>query len=229
MKTAVTTGAGGGLGNLLVKKLEKSGITCVAIDQNKDLLNYDYHTFFECDFKDPKNVQSLCTTLLEKLPKIDYLFNVAGVGKYGEIEDLNIEDWNSSININLSAPFILIKNLLPLLTKSDDPLIMNFGSGMGVVPTAGRSAYCSSKFGLRGLSLSLSKEFENSNLDVVLLTLGSIMTNFGPGGLEFRKKMETDGKKYLDPNYVIDKVVEIMSSKNKLSEYVIYPDGYTEQ
>jgi short-subunit dehydrogenase len=203
-KTAVVTGARGGLGSLLVQALEKEGIICVAIDKE------------ECDFTNSKDVEKLCDEIKSKYEKIDFLFNVAGIGIYKNIDDLSIEEWNDSLSINLTAPFILIKTLSP-------EVVINFGSGMGVFPTSGRSAYCASKFGLRGLSLSLSKELKPKNIDVVLLTLGSIMTNFGTGGLALRQDLEKKGKKYLNPSEVIEKVLEIIKSERREVEYMIYP------
>lgn len=241
-KIAVITGAGGGLGNLLVKELDKEGVTCILIekeislfDELKDLLEGKDHTFFECDFTNDGEVELLIGKLASKLDKVDLLFNLAGIGVYKELNELSVEEWKTSLSINLTAPFILIKGLLPQLVKSGDSLVVNFGSGMGVIPTSGRVAYCASKFGLRGLSLTLSKEFENEqqfdhkNIDFCLMSLGSIMTDFGTGGLAFRKQLEINGKKYLDPAEVIKKVIEITKSENREEEYVMYPEGYEQE
>lgn len=232
-KTAVITGAGGGLGNLLVKQLDKEGVKCVLVEKEKnifgellDLLEGNDHEFFECDFANENEVESLVGKISSKLNKVDLLFNLAGIGIYKELNELSVEEWKKSLSINLTAPFILTKGLLSQLVRSGDSLVVNFGSGMGVIPTAGRVAYCSSKFGLRGMSLTLSKEFEGKNIDFCLMTLGSIMTNFGTGGLAIRKQFEKEGKQYLDPSDVIDKVIEIAKSESRKEEYVIYPDGY---
>lgn len=232
-KIAVITGAGGGLGNLLVKQLDKEGVTCILVEKEKsffneliDLFEGKSHTFFECDFANEKEVESLVDKISSKIDKVDMLFNLAGVGVYKDISGLSIDEWKKSLSVNLTAPFILIKGLLPRLNNSEDSLVVNFGSGMGVIPTAGRVAYCSSKFGLRGMSLTLSKEFESTNIDFCLMTLGSIMTNFGTGGLDVRKQFEKQGKKYLDPLEVVKKVIEIAKSEKRNDEYVIYPEGY---
>src|SRR3989344_7432712 len=118
-KTAVITGAKGGLGSLLVRKLEDEGVVCISIDKE------------ECDFSSVKEVERLVEDLKLKFEKIDFLFNVAGVGIYKNISDLSIDEWLNSLTINLTAPFILIRGLLP-------ELVINFGSGMGVTPTPGR-------------------------------------------------------------------------------------------
>lgn len=232
-KTAVITGAGGGLGSLLVKQLDKEGVKCILVEKEKnlfgelmDLLEGKDHIFFECDFGNDSDVESLVDKISLETRNVDMLFNLAGVGIYKNIGDLTIEEWKKSVSINLTAPFILTKGLLPFLIQSSGALVVNFGSGMGVIPTAGRVAYCASKFGLRGMSLALSKEFEDKNIDFCLMTLGSIMTDFGTGGLDIRKKFEKQGKKYLDPFEVIKKVLEIVKSEKRNEEYVIYPEGY---
>jgi len=221
-KIAIVTGANGGIGRVLIKWLEKGGVRCICVD--KEGIPSD--NFLLCDLSQQTEVQNLIKIISSKFEVVDLLFNVAGIGIYKKIEDLTVKEWNDSLAINLSAPYILLKGLLPLLKKSNNPLVVNFGSGMGVEPTAERIAYCTSKFGLRGLSLSLSKEFRNEDVKIVLLTLGSIMTNFGTGGLGLRKRLAENGKKYLMPDEVVKKVIEIINSPTVKPEYVMYPQGY---
>lgn len=221
-KTAIITGANGGIGKLLVKKLEGEGIRCVCIDKE----GTDGDNFLPCDFTKQEEVENLVNTITEKFESTDMLINLAGIGIYKNIEDLSLKEWNDSMTVNLTSPFILTKGLLPLLKKSGKGVVVNFGSGMGVEPTAGRIAYCASKFALRGLSLTLSKEFKDNDVKMIHLTLGSIMTNFGTGGLALRKKLEKEGKNYLDPNKVVEKVIGIINSSDPKPEYVFYPEGY---
>jgi len=158
--------------------------------------------------------------------KVDFLFNIAGIGIYKSIEDLSLDDWQLSMDVNATTPFLMVKYLMPLLKKSSRALVLNIGSGMGVYGSANRAAYCSSKFALRGLSLSLSKEYKDKGVDFCLLTLGSVMTDFGSGGIEKRKKLQREGKKYLSPEDVAEKIVETITSSNKPSEIVFYPKNY---
>ncbi len=221
-KIAIVTGANGGIGTELVAQLEKAGVRWVCVDK-AGIVN---ENFLLCDFSKQEEVENLVDTISAKFETIDFLFNIAGVGIYKSIEDLTIKEWNDSLAINLSAPYILLKGLLPLLERSESALVINFGSGMGMVPYAKRTAYCASKFGLRGLILSLSKEFKSRKVKFILLTLGSVMTNFGTGGLEARKKLSKNGKRYLTVNSVVRKVVGIINSPVKKPEYIIYPEGY---
>jgi len=232
-KIAVITGAGGGIGSELVKELKNEGVKIVLIEKDKsllesltDILDGDRGYIFECDFSKPTQVEKLGEELAAKFPVVDFLFNIAGIGIYKNIEDLTIGEWKKSVNINLTAPFILTKKLLPSLEKSEDAVVLNVGSGMGIMPVAGRVVYCATKFGLRGMSLTLSKEFKAKNIGFVLMTLGSVMTGFGTGGLSLRKKLESEGKKYLNPADVAQKIIEIIKDQNRKPEYQIYPEGY---
>jgi short-subunit dehydrogenase len=232
-KVAVVTGASGGIGSALVKKLVALGVRVIALDASISLLNQLKSTpellditTFACDFTDAVKVQETANLIKEQFNEIDFLFNVAGVGIYKKLDELTFGEWKSASAINLDAPFIFSKTLLASLNNAKKGMIFNMGSGMGVIPAANRSAYCSTKYALRGLSLSLNKELQSKNIDVVLLTLGSVMTSFGTGGIDARKELARNGKKYLKVGEVIDKIVAITESENREAEYVLYPEGY---
>jgi len=216
-KVAVITGADGAIGSKLTTRLQKEGVKCILIDKNSD---------HSCDFTDSNSVIELAKRISLENTTIDFLFNVAGIGIYKEIDTLTIDEWDNSFSINVTAPFILSKYLESVLVKSDKPMIFNVGSGMGIVPTKNRSAYCASKFALRGLSLSLSKELADKNIDVCLFTLGSVMSPFGTGGIDKRKQLESQGKKYLSVDQVVEEIIKITKSESRKEEYTMYPDGY---
>ena len=216
-KIAVVTGAGGAIGSALVAKLKDNKVFCIEVDKDFEM---------GCDFTKSESILALFGVIKDKFPIIDFVFNVAGIGVYKKIEDLTENDWQNTFTINVTAPFLISQTLLPNLKKTKSTMIFNIGSGMGVVSASERTAYCSSKFALRGLSLSLSKELKNQDVDVVLLTLGSVMTPFGTGGIDKRKELERNGKKYLTVQEVTNKIIDIAKSEVRDEEYVMYPDGY---
>lgn len=231
-KIAVMTGASGGIGSALAKRLDAEGVNLVLIDKDRLLLNQVARTLKDntktllTDLTEGVQLLNSVSAIFEEFTQIDFLFNIAGVGIYKPIKNLEYKDWKDSIDINLNAPFYLISSLMPLFpSKESNPLIFNVGSGMGVKAIGGRTAYCASKFGLRGLSLALSEELKNK-IDVSLLTLGSVMNDFGTGGIEHRKTLQFRGKKYLSVEQVVDKIMEIVKSDNRKAEYTFYPNGY---
>ncbi len=235
-KIAIVTGASGGIGEALIKNLVIKGVFCITVDKHKDptgdmalLVDQKKSVYFSVNLTDLSAIDNFCNEISAKYDKIDFLYNVAGIGIYKNIEDLTIDDWNLSLGLNLTAPFYLTKKLVLLLRRSESPLVFNVGSGMGVFPTAGRSAYCSSKFGLRGLTLSLVKEFKNDKIKFQLLTLGSVLTGFGSGGIDHKKDLQKKGKQYLTPDSVSEKIVDVTIDRNSPTEINFYPEGYKEE
>lgn len=233
-KIAVVVGATGGMGTEVCKRLYKEGVKIVILARKEkrlkslslELGNCDYYV---CDLDKPETISSFCSQISQKYPVIDFLFNIAGIGVYKPIEEVTEVDWISSFNVNVSASYYFTKYLLPSLRKSPKAYVFNWGSGMGVIPSAGRSPYCMSKFALRGMSLSLAKEFERTNIGVVHLTLGSILTEFGPMTLGEKEKENLEGKAYLTPEYVVEKVIERIKKGVIDPEITIYPTGYQEE
>jgi len=152
--------------------------------------------------------------------QIDILINAAGIGTYKNLTELTLDDWDYSIALNLTAPFVLIKELLP---KS---LVLTIGSGAGVIPMRGRSGYCASKFGLRGLMLSLAEEYKDQDPKFCLITLGSTLTNFGPLTLDQKLEKHKNGDAYFTTEWVANKLIEIIENDNREVEYVLYPGDF---
>lgn len=236
-KIAVVTGATGGIGRAIVKELDNDGFACVLLGKHKDELESLLESLkteggknYVCDFSNVDDVIRVGKEIAKDFSVIDVLLNVAGIGVYKPIEDVTVKEWEDSYAIGNTSPYFLTQTLLPNLSKSDISLVINIGSGMGVIPAAGRSVYSSMKFALRGQTLSLAKEFERSKPHFVLMTLGSVLTAFGPMSLEEKKKeMETGGKGYLTPEYVAKKITEVIKNKDREAEYTVYSADYARE
>ena len=235
-KIIVITGATGGIGREIVKNLDEEGARLVLVSKSEEELKNLTNSlknkesqYVSCNLADQKAAIKLGAFLSDKFKQIDVLIHAAGIGVYKPIEDLTFDDWNDSININLNSPFILTKSVAGSLKTAKESVVVSLGSGNGELPIPGRSAYCASKFGLRGWSLSMSEEFKGTNVDFCLMTLGSILTSFGPMSFEDKKREMESGKGYLTPEFVAKKVVEIIKSDNREVEYKYYPSGYEAQ
>lgn len=232
-KIVLVTGASKGMGNSIAKKLAQDGANLILVARNeenlKDLvksLGEGNHKYYVCDLGDFKQVENLVENVSRDYQKVDVLINGAGIGIYKPIEEVMFDEWRKSFSIGLDAPYFLIQKLLPLLGKAEKSIVINIGSGMGVIPAAGRSVYCSLKFGLRGMTLSLAEEFKRTKVQFVLLTLGSVLTGFGPKTIEEKKN---EGKAYLTPEWVAERVSEIIKEDGKAVEYTFYPSDYKEE
>ena len=227
-KVVLITGATGGIGSALSEKLNSEGASLVLVGRDKqklDLLNSSLggkHRVYACDFTSQQNVIEL-SERLKTLGVIDIFCNAAGIGIYKPIKDAALDEWNISLNTNLTAPFILTKELLPNLEKSEVSLVLNIGSGAGVIPQRSRSLYATTKFALRGLSLCLNEEYKDTKPHFCLITLGSTLTNFGGMTIEEKKEAAQKGRAYFPVEWVISKLVEIIKDEKRKEEYVLYP------
>jgi len=232
-KTVVVTGATGGIGRELVGNLDKEGVRLILVSKTESelqnllsKLERKENKCYPCDLSNQKETEALAKKISAEAGKVDILINAAGIGIYKAIEETTLDDWNASMNINVSAHFILIKGLAEILKRSENSLVLSIGSGAGVIPMAGRSIYCATKFAVRGLTLSLAEEFRGSNTHFCLITLGSTLTSFGPMSFKEKKKDMESGKAYFTPDWVAKKLVEIMKDDNRDIEYTLYPADY---
>ncbi len=235
-KNIVITGTTGGIGRELVGLLDGEGATLILIARSEDELRNQAKDlksecqYFACDFTNQKKVNVLARQISKKFKTIDILINAAGVGIYKDLEEETLEEWNDSMNINVTSQFILIKNLIKNLQKPKSSLVLSIGSGAGVIPMAGRSIYCVSKFAVRGLTLSLAEEYKRSSVDFCLITLGSTLTSFGPKSYDQKKtEMEKGKKAYFTPDWVASKLLEIIKDKDRRVEYTLFPSHYASE
>jgi short-subunit dehydrogenase len=232
-KTVLVTGATGGIGRELCERLDKEGANLILISKTESelknlliLLKGKNHKYFSCDLSSIEDCVKVSGEIAERFKTIDVFVAAAGVGIYKPIEDLSLKEFQDSLNVNLTSNFIFIKTLEPLLNNSETPLVLAIGSGMGVIPAPGRSAYTTSKFALRGFILSLNEEFKRTKINFCLITLGSTLTSFGPMSLQNKKLDALSGKAYFSVEWVGKKLTQIMMDDARDSEYTFYPSDY---
>lgn len=235
-KTAVVVGATGGMGSVIVNKLSEEGVRCVLVARKKShlkkllgSLSGKGHVYYSVDLTKPKKIISLTKKISKRFKTIDILLNAAGIGIYKNLEDISLKEWKITYALNTVAPFLFAKGIHSSLRSSKGSVVFYFGSGCGKEPNADRVAYNSSKFALRGLALSNFKDFEKTNVNHVLLTLGSVMTSFGKGGLKRRKKLQRKGREYLTPEAVGNKIIRVLKSGKFEEEIVYYPHHYKKE
>src|SRR3989344_3821098 len=230
-KTVAITGASGGIGKVLAKKLAAEGAKLILTfhDKDKEALmkqNFPGQVLFQADFTKDGQVEKLIQNITEVTDEVDVLINAAGIGVYEPLEKIRISDWDNSFAINVRAPFLLTQKLLPLLQKSSDSLVVNIGSGAGTMAMKGRAAYCATKFALRGMTLTLAEEFAGRRPQFCLITLGSTLTSFGGVPVEKKLEWQKQGRAYFTVEWVADRLVEIVKNDKREVEYVLYPGDY---
>ncbi len=234
-KTIIVTGATGGIGKALVKKLAADKPHLILIARSASKLKALTKTLqgvtlkgdtYVSDLTDSAARRRLAKTLVRKYPTVDILINTAGIGVYKPIGAVTEKDWNTSFALNVATPYFLTQALIPSLKNSSLSLVLNLGSGAGVIPMRGRSVYCSTKFALRGATLSLAEEYNDQKPHFCLITLGSTLTSFGPMTLAEKQRDCDSGKAYFTPEWVAKKLVEIIKDDHRETEYTLYPGDY---
>jgi short-subunit dehydrogenase len=231
-KTIIITGASRGIGAGLADRLADEGANLVFIVRDPASLDQftvkhgkNHHSYI-ADLSNMQSVMDAAKHIAHDFTSIDILIHSAGIGVYKKFPDVSLDDWERSYAIDVTAPYFLTQTLLPLLQKADKSCVMTIGSGMGTIPTRGRSVYCSSKFAVRGWMLSLADEYEAQSPQFCLITLGSVITSFGTKTIEEKTKEFENGRAYFTVPWVSDKLTEILKDESRANEIVLYPGDY---
>ena len=181
-KTALVTGATGGIGAAIAKALHKAGATVAisgtrqpALDALKAELGERVHTI-ACNLGDPADVEKLVPAAEAAMGGLDILVNNAGVTKDGLAMRMKDEDWQSVIDINLTSNFRLSRAAMKGMMKKRAGRIINVTSIVGVTGNPGQANYVASKAGLIGLTKSLAQELATRNVTVNCVAPGFIAT-----------------------------------------------------
>ncbi|MDB9933295.1 SDR family NAD(P)-dependent oxidoreductase [Candidatus Thioglobus sp.] len=188
-KVILVTGANRGFGLAITMDLSKAGATVIMLGRDLGSLEYAYDAVVDAGYKEPilypldlegatpENYQELQDNVLEKFDKLDGLIhNAAILGAQMPIEQYDIKLWYSTLQINLSAPFMLTQFLIPALVKSEDARILFLSSSVGREAKAYWGAYSVSKFGIEGFAKTLSEELEKTNISVNTVNPGKLRT-----------------------------------------------------
>lgn len=179
MKTVLITGANKGIGLATTKKLVDNGYKVVAVSKsttNLENINNNNLIIYKCNLLEKEQLKSLFK-FLNKL-SIDVLINNAGIGKFGDITKFNIDDWEKVIFLNLTVPFLMIKEISTQMKKNNYGKIINICSDASYLGFDEASAYCSSKHGLLGLSKALSIELKKYGIIITSICPGRVDTYF---------------------------------------------------
>ena len=136
-------------------------------------------TVLDVTLTDDESVKQAVETIIAKEGTIDVLVNNAGFSMNGVAESFTTADVQAIFDVNVFAPWRLIKQVLPAMRKQADGLIINVTSGFGRVSFPFATVYSASKFGLEGLSEGLHYELKRLGVDVAIVQPGAFPTEMG--------------------------------------------------
>ena len=180
-KTALVTGASGGIGSAIAKALAAQGATLALSGSNEEKLKAfaaelgGDHKTLVCNLSDPASVDALIPQAVEALGgKIDILVNNAGITRDNLILRMKDEEWADVISVNLEAAFRLARAAAKPMMKARFGRIISITSVVGVTGNPGQANYAASKAGIIGMSKSLGQELASRGITVNCVAPGFI-------------------------------------------------------
>lgn len=189
LKTIIVTGAGGGMGRTCCTYFASLGWSVLAIDRNKhrlDVLSDANITTLCMDLTDVGLLDSV-QALLGKMPEVWGLVNLAGISQGDDIEHLTLEDWQVSLDTNVTSAFKLIQLVVPAMKNGGGGSIINVSSPVGYIG-ARKPSYAASKAALHGLTMSCARNLGKYNIRVNLLLPGTTITEMTKDWSEQRQR-----------------------------------------
>jgi 3-oxoacyl-[acyl-carrier protein] reductase len=190
-KHAVVTGGTRGIGRAIAAQLLQAGAAVAICGRTRDSVDRATTELKQspggdvfgapADVSISDQVRSFFAAVESRFGGLDILVNNAGAGIFRGIQDLTLEDWHNTVDLNLSGVFYCCHYGLPLLRKQGEGYIIQISSLAGINAFAGGAAYNASKFGLNGFSEAIMQDLRYENIRVSYIMPGSVATDFSPG------------------------------------------------
>jgi len=212
-KNILITGASNGLGKAIAKELGK--YNCNLLLTGRKFTESVHAETYECDLSTSIGIKNLISTARQKFDNIDILVNCAGIFINKYISETTEEDFDSTFNLNIKAPFLLTKEFSKDMVTNNWGRIVNIASSSAYGGFPGTSIYCASKHALLGLSRTTYQELKGDNVRTYCFSPGSIKTDMG------KKVPGQDFNTFIEPNELSKYIVDTISyDGNMISEEI---------
>ena len=181
-KNIIITGASGGIGNSIVKKLYDNGANILASGTRIEKLdelkkNFEKIKILKFDISQSDNIEEFIENATNELGgNLDCIVNNAGITQDNLAIRMSLEEWKKVIDINLTSTFLMSKFAIKKMLKNKSGKIVNITSVVGHTGNLGQANYTASKAGIIAMSKSLSIEYAKKNINVNCISPGFIKT-----------------------------------------------------
>ena len=200
-KNFIVTGASGGIGNSIIKKLSETGANILASGTREEKLDelkkkFEKIKILKFDISQNDKVEEFIENATKELGgNLDGLINNAGVTKDNLAIRMHLEEWQKVIDINLTSTFLLSKFAIKKMLKNKSGKIVNITSVVGHTGNLGQANYTASKAGIIAMSKSLAIEYAKKNININCISPGFIKT-------AMTDKIEDKFKEILYPKFL---------------------------
>jgi 3-oxoacyl-[acyl-carrier protein] reductase len=188
---ALVTGASRGIGRATAVELARRGTALALVGRPSAELDETVElaraagapeaVAFGCDLADARATEAAAYAVVSHFPGLAILVNNAGVAPRVSVEETRLDVWDETLAVNLRAPFVLTRAVLPVMRKHGRGRIVHVGSISSTLGTPRLSAYCASKWGLVGFMKSLAEELSGSGIVTLAILPGSTATRMLEG------------------------------------------------
>ena len=181
-KNIIVTGASGGIGNSIVKKLNQAGANILAsgtrIEKLEELKkNFENIKILKFDISQSDKIAEFIENATNELGgSLDGLVNNAGIAQDNLAIRMSLEEWQKVININLTSTFLMSKFAIKKMLKNKSGKIVNITSVVGHTGNLGQANYTASKAAIVAMSKSLAIEYAKKNININCISPGFIKT-----------------------------------------------------
>ena len=183
-KKALVTGAAGGIGKSLVRKLRAEGASVAITDIT--IGNVEAEAHFPGDLSAAQFCDELPRKATEALGGLDILINNAGIIRRGKITEATDDDFKSTMAVNVEAPFRLCRSTIPILAKNGGGSIVNIASCWGLNPGPDHPIYIMSKAALASFTQCLGRDHAHQNIRVNAVCPNEVNTPMIRSGFSIR-------------------------------------------
>jgi 3-oxoacyl-[acyl-carrier protein] reductase len=181
-KNIIVTGASGGIGNAIIKKLSKAGANILAsgtrIEKLEELKkNFEGLKILKFDISQSDKIEEFIENATSELGgSLDGIVNNAGITQDNLAIRMRLDEWQKVININLTSTFLMSKFAIKKMLKNKSGKIVNITSVVGHTGNLGQANYTASKAGIVAMSKSLAIEYAKKNININCISPGFIKT-----------------------------------------------------
>ena len=203
-KVALVTGASGGIGAAVARKLHEAGASVGLLSRGGDDLGLERTLGVICDVRDRDAVAEATEAVVVRFGRLDVVVANAGVGSYGPFLDLDLDQLEAMIDVNLKGTLYTAAATLPHLIASGEGDFLSMASVAGLRALPGEAVYNASKFGQLGFTRALDHELRGRGVRATCLCPGGVKTNFAIG------TGRSEGDTELDRMLTADQVADVV-------------------
>ncbi len=217
--TALITGASRGIGKAIAKSLAENGVNLALAGRSREgleslkgeLRDFKIDVLLcEGDLAAPEIPRELIRKTIEYFGQLDILINNAGIAYPKPLSETTANEWDFHMAVNARAPFLLSREALPYLKKSEMATIINISSVVGYKGYINQGAYTASKHALAGMTKVLAQEVFNDGIRVHIIAPGGVDTD-----MLSQTRPDLDRSMLASPEEIADIVMFILTHRGK--------------